>query len=133
MKCTYFAYKFSDEIPLSRYDHILTLTEIGSSFLQSCISSMDVVKSLKGGMHDPASIFAQIRRLIRKVVRVRKIKIRKVKKRKSSSNLSHSLFYYFCQMVGHNSYSFKFLPKLCARQRFLNFLRIGSTLILTCT
>ena len=106
MKCTYFAYKFSDKIPLSRYDHILTLTEIGSSFLQSCVSSMDVVKSLKGGMHDPASIFAQIRRLIRKVVRVRKIKIRKVKKRKSSSNLSHSLFYYFCQMVGHNSYSF---------------------------
>ena len=97
MKCTYFAYKFSDEIPLSRYDHILTLTEIGSSFLQSCVSSMDVVKSLKGGMHDPASIFAQIRRLIRKVVRVRKIKIRKIKKRKSSSNLSHSLFYYFCQ------------------------------------
>ena len=94
MKCTI----LSDQIPLSRYDHILTLTEIGSSFLQSCVSSsMDVVKSLKGGMHDPTSIFAQIRRLIHKVVRVRKIKIRKKKKRKSSSNLSHSLFYYFCQ------------------------------------
>ena len=44
MKCTI----LSDEIPLSRYDQILTLTEMGSSFLQSCVSSTDLVKSLKG-------------------------------------------------------------------------------------